>query len=150
MSGISLCGLIGDTSFWIAVFDPRVEDHQRAAELLETVRSHVILMPWPILYEVLRTRTVKMPSMVRAFDRIVRLPKVFRLDDTPYRVESLESTLDLAQTSRRSISLVDMVVRAVLADPQYRISCLLTFNQPDFHDVCRRRGIPMWPDRDEQ
>ncbi len=140
----SVRGLVGDTSFWIAAFDPTDQFHETAAEFLEIIPSKVILMPWPIMYEVLRTRTVRNPQMVAGFGRIIRRPKVYKVDDTIYRTECLKSTL--ADASHRPISLVDMIVRAVLRDDNYRISQLLTFNPKDFADVCRHRGVSIWPD----
>lgn len=141
----SVRGVVGDTSFWIAAFEQRDEDHQRAAELLESMHSAILLMPWPITYEVLRTRTVKRPHMVAAFERIIRRPKVVLIDDSKYRDRSLNLTIMQAAAGRRAISLVDMVVRAIIADDQYRITQLLTFNAQDFHDVCRQRNIVIWP-----
>jgi predicted nucleic acid-binding protein len=135
---------VGDTGFWIAAFDKRDNDHFRAAGLLEDLRHSIILMPWPIMYEVLRTRTVKRPEMVSAFGRVLTWPKVRKIDDHGYRIRCLENTLAEA-ASGRPISLVDMVVREVLCDDQFRVSRLLTFNPRDFHDVCRDRRITLWP-----
>lgn len=143
MPASSVRALLADTNFWLAAFDPRDEHHTVAAQFLERIPSKVILMPWPIMYEVLRTHTVKKTAMVQAFDRVLRRPKVVKLDDQPYRTQCLEETV--AQASHRPISLVDMVVRAVLADDKYEISQLLTFNLADFVDVCKRRRIAVWP-----
>jgi predicted nucleic acid-binding protein len=140
----SVRGLVGDTSFWIAAFDPKDQFHKTAARFLEIIPSKVILMPWPIMYEVLRTRTVKNAQMVAGFNRIIRRPKVHKVDDASYRIECLENTL--ANASRRPISLVDMIVRAVLMDKKYTISQLLTFNPADFVDVCKDRNVRIWPE----
>lgn len=140
----SVRGLVGDTSFWIAAFDPKDQFHKTAVRFLEIIPSKVILMPWPIMYEVLRTRTVKNSQMIAGFNRIIRRPKVHKVDDTSYRIECLESTL--ANASRRPISLVDMIVRAVLMDNKYTISQLLTFNPADFVDVCQDRNVRIWPE----
>jgi predicted nucleic acid-binding protein len=120
----SVRGLLADTNFWLAAFDRRDQHHEEAAE-------------------VLRTRTVKNTPIVRSFERVLRRPKVVKLDDRPYRTQCLEETI--TQAPHRPISLVDMVVRAVLADDEYEISQLLTFDPADFVDVCKRRGITVWP-----
>ena len=143
MPASSVRGLVADTNFWLAAFDHREEHHFEAAEFLETIPSKIILMPWPIMYEVLRTRTVRNTAMVRSFERVLRRPRIVKLDDQPYRIRCLEETI--AQAPRRPISLVDRVVRAVLSDDKYKISQLLTFNPADFVDVCKRRDITVWP-----
>ena len=66
-------GVLADTCFWIAAFDPSAgDDHRSAAGLLEDLSRGVLLMPWPIMYEVLRTYTVKNPKMMDGFARVVR------------------------------------------------------------------------------
>lgn len=145
MPPTSIRGVIGDTGFWIEAFDPAGKYHRAAAGALEDLRDAVILMPWPILYEVLRTKTVKHQRMTAAFERVVRQPKVIRIDDAKYRQSALEETIRQAASGRRTISLVDMVVRAVMSDVDYRVTRLLTFNAGDFADVCRDRRIMLWP-----
>jgi len=50
----------------------------------------------------------------------------------------------MVRTARtRPMSLVDMVMRLMLDDVNVRVDGLLTFNQKDFHDVCRKRGLEM-------
>lgn len=140
----SIRGLICDTGFWIAAFDKRDAFHEQAASMLNNLRNHVILMPWPIMYEVLGTRTVRQPHMVMSFARVLRL-KVIRIDDAEYREQCLEDTV-IEAAEKRALSLVDRVVRAMLADPRYRVSRFLTFNLSDYHDVCRACRIQVWPE----
>src|SRR5438876_6930974 len=90
MPASSIRGVVGDTSFWIEAFDPAREHHARAAGLLEDLRHHVILMPWPITYEILRTRTVKNRIRVSAFQRVLRR-KILKIDDSLYRTGCLEA-----------------------------------------------------------
>jgi len=145
MPAISPRALIGDTSFWIAAFEPRDDEHKRAAKLLGDIRNHAVLLPWPITYEVLRTRTVRDARKVATFDRALRELKVIFVDDTPYRKVCLDLTLNQSSVGTRGISLVDMVIREILSTRRYRITRLLTFNAADFSDVCRREGIAIWP-----
>lgn len=142
----SLRAVVADTCFWIDAFTPNSENHRHAAALLERLRQRVILVPWPILYEVLRTKTVKNPTMVRAFDRIIREPKVMVVDDAKYRQRSLRATIEQAGQGQRNISLADMVIRSLLEDDSYHVTTLLTFNAGDFKDVCVKRRIALWPD----
>ena len=148
MTPSSIRGVIADTCFWIDAFDPRGSHHKEAAHYLDELRDHVILMPWPIMYEVLRTRTIKNPIMTRAFERVLARPKIYRIDDTEYRDDCIERTFSLAERGRH-ISLVDMVVRAVITGGKYRITQLLTFNVADFQDVCHDKNVSVWPSRNE-
>jgi len=138
-------GVTCDTGFWIAAFDPKEDQHARALELFDDLAVHNMLIPWPITYEVLRTRMVRKPRMVSAFGRVLRLPAARRIDDASYRDACLEDTLNEAQHGHRPLSLVDRVVRAMLQDTTYRIVTFCTFNASDFHDVCLRRRIEIWP-----
>jgi hypothetical protein len=70
-------------------------------------------------------------------------PKTVLIDDGSYRDQALHAAIRESQNRLRAISLVDMVIRFILDDPNVRIDAVLTFNQADFADVCRRRGIEM-------
>ncbi len=137
-------GVLCDTCFWIAAFHRKDGHHSQALEMLENLRGHDILMPWPIMYEVLRTRTVKHSQMIKNFERVLG-PKLSKIDDSGYRERCLEEVLEEAKNGHRPLSLVDRVVRAVLADTKYRITILMTFNGTDFYDICRKRKIEVWP-----
>jgi predicted nucleic acid-binding protein len=137
-------GIIADTCFWLAAFDPKDGNHKAAANLLEQLVHQDLLMPWPIMYETLRTRTVKNPTMMAAFEHVISRPRVIKIDDSKYRIKCLETAFVTARNDR-PISLVDLIVRAVLEDTNYHITQLITYNERDFEDVCHRRGIPMSP-----
>jgi predicted nucleic acid-binding protein len=139
-------GIMADTGFWIAAFDPREDHHHRAAKFLREIREHVLLMPWPITYEVLRTRTVRNMHMVASFGRILRGSSIHWVDDSSYRQNCLNLTLNAASSGKRAISLVDMIVRQIILERRFRITQLLTFNAGDFHDVCRANGVRLWPE----
>jgi len=133
--------VLADTCFWIALYDPRDGRHTVAVSILEAITGGTLLFPWPLYYELLRTRFVKQPGWVERFLTLVKSGRLLPIDDTPYREKALESTLDLAARGQRSISLVDMVIRHILDDRDVRIIELITFNIGDFRDVCDSRGI---------
>jgi len=122
----SIHGILGDTCFWLEAFDQSRKHHKHAVKLLDNFSRGVLLMPWPIMYEVLRTYTVKNPKMMDGFRRVVSRPKVIKIDDHKYRSDCLNAAF--AQRGR-AISLVDLIVRAVLCDENYRVTQLLTYNQ---------------------
>jgi len=128
-----------DTGFWIALCARDDQYHLQALAKEDLLRSLNLIVPWPCLYETLNTRFVKNPMSVRAFERFRRRPNVDLADDTKYREAAYSETLVLAP--KRPISLVDMVIRCILDDVNIRKDCLLTFNRPDFVDVCRKRQI---------
>ncbi len=142
MSPNSVRGVLADSCFLIAAFDSNDGHHVIAARLLETLREHTILMPWPVMYECFHTRTTRRPKLVESFHRFLKWPKILRIDDSSYRVKCLEES---AIDDARSLSLVDRVIRAILEDARYRVPRLLTFNVGDFQDVWRTRRIDIVP-----
>ena len=130
-----------DTGFWIALFDERDADHVAAIEkgvYLEAARP---ILPWPTIYEVLRTRFVRRRAWVAGLDQLLRRLPIALLDDAPYRENAYTMTIDFAAHRDWSISMVDMICRLVIADPNVPISYLLTTNPADFVDVCAVRGV---------
>jgi len=61
-------------------------------------------------------------------------------DDSPYREEALD---DHMRWPRRTLSLVDRVIRSMIEDQKPLFDFLLTYNSGDFEDACRRYGIPL-------
>jgi predicted nucleic acid-binding protein len=139
MAQSSIRGVLADTCFWIAAFDPSDNYHPQAAQFLRTIRKGIILMPWPIMYETLGTRTVRKEQMRKSFASLLT-GKVHKINDVEYREQCLKDAL----TDKRPLSLVDRIVRRIIQDRAYRITQLLTFNQGDFYDVCGRE-TQIWP-----
>ena len=137
--------LLVDTGFWIAYFDPREGDrHKVANDKADVLNRANLLIPWPIQYEILRTRFVKRIDWIVRFDAILKRSRVEFLDDSGYREEAYRQTLEYSTARRpRPMSMVDVLCRIILDDPAYQIKYLLTMNPVDFHDVCRPRGIEM-------
>jgi len=128
--------VLADAGFWIGLYDPRDDTRLRdlslrcADKLIQQTNMKIIL-PWPIMYEILDTRCVKDPAKKKALEDNLRRFPVIRLDDSPYRERALEETLG----TERPISLADMVVRKILLDRSVRIDHLLSFNIRDFSDA---------------
>lgn len=138
-------GIIVDTGYWIALFDSRDEHHERAVELEEAVMGRAMLTPWPMLYELVRTRFVRNTKAVVRFEQLLMPRLNVLIDDSPYRKAALHQSLRLAAAERRSISLVDMVTRHMLEDAKLIVTHLVTFNAKDFSDICEQRGILIEP-----
>jgi predicted nucleic acid-binding protein len=133
--------ILVDSGFWFALFNERDTHHQDALNKEDVLWSAVVLLPWPSLYETINTRFVKDEGATRDFKRIVGRPNTIRVDDSPYREEAFVETLREAAPGDRPIGLVDVVIRLMLSDGNLRVNYLLTYNVPDFADICRRRMI---------
>jgi predicted nucleic acid-binding protein len=141
MRGNATRFVLADTGFWIALYDPQDEHHNSAVAIMDSLNGASFLFPWPLFYEVLRTRFVRRPGWVESFLTVLKAGRLQTVDDSQYRNQALEATLELAKRGARHLSLVDVVCRYVLDDRKLRISGLVTFNEKDFIDVCHPRGI---------
>ncbi|MBF0509705.1 MAG: hypothetical protein HQK57_12375 [Deltaproteobacteria bacterium] len=134
--------VIVDTGFWIALFDPRDRRHDEAVVKKSVLSKLSIVLPWPCLYETLRTRFVKNLSGVKSLEEFLGRPNISLVDDDYYKKRAYELTIKGASKGR-TISMIDMLIRLMLDDKELRITHLLTFNEKDFVDVCRIRQIEL-------
>lgn len=128
--------ILTDTCFWIALFDENGEYHLSSLKIFEYIRKFNILIPWPVFYEVLRSKFVKKSNWVERFKESLISLKIYRIDDSPYRELALKETIKSSISVKRAISLVDMVIRFIMLDRKHRIDYLITYNEKDFYDVC--------------
>jgi predicted nucleic acid-binding protein len=133
--------VIIDTGFWYAFYNARDQHHQLAEQKADLLETSNILLPWPCLYETFNTRFAKNVTAVKSFEALLQQPHIVRISDISYREAALKAVLTTI-TSRR-IALVDMVIRLILDDINVRKHGLLTFNQSDFSDLCRKHQIEM-------
>jgi predicted nucleic acid-binding protein len=135
-----------DTGVWYAFCDPT--DGARTPDVIEDiyerVRNHSIVLPWPIVYETLRTRLVRNRIAMQRFESQLKSLRVDRLDDTPYREDALTLSIESSLRRRRPLSLVDCLLRLLIDDRNVQIDSFVTFNVADFSDVCRNRKIELW------
>jgi predicted nucleic acid-binding protein len=137
--------VLTDTGYWIALYHTKDAFHQEAIDKFDEIRDCRILFPWPIFYEVLRTKFVKNKVVALNFEEHLKTLSINRIDDSPYREDALDDTIRLSAIGKRNISLADMVIRHVLQDDRWKIDYLITFNEKDFTDVCKRRRIQINP-----
>lgn len=131
-----------DTEFWIALFDPRKpEPHAAAVARADYLELAALVVPWPILYETLRTRFVRRREWTTQLDQRLKRPDVVFVDDQPYRDDAYTLTIEYSTRWRRPISMTDMLCRLLIADREVQIDYLLTNNRSDFEDVCLERGV---------
>ena len=135
--------VLADTGYWIALFDPREAEHATTLGTEELLEMLTLVLPWPLLYETLRTRFVRRRHWVARLDERLKRPNVAFVDDREYCEEAYSLTVEYATRLRRPISMVDMLCRLLIADPNVRIDYLLTTNAADFHDVCRAHRVEL-------
>ena len=132
-----------DTCIWIARCDDSDPQYTAAITTLDFIQESPIriLMPWPILYETLRTKFVEKSEPLRKFRNIVTNPNVERMDDSPYREEALSTTL---REQRRfpEMSMVDCLLCLMMQRSKFRIAHFVTFDGGGhFGQICADKGI---------
>ena len=137
--------LLVDTGAWLALFDRTEEQHRAMVAVADLIDLAHLVMPWPVTYEVLRTRFVRRPAWVAAFDARLRRPAVTFIDDADYRKDAYALTVESSTRQRRDLSMVDMLCRLLIDDPNVDIKHLLTPNKRDFYDVCAKNRVEIWP-----
>ena len=130
-----------DTCFWYGLFDPRDQYYETAVSKAEQLDSLRIVLPWPILYETLRTQFVKNGPALARFEAYFRRPHITYLDDQFYRDDALRVALESSLHRSRPLSLIDSLIRLILDDTNTKIDYLVTFNEKDFSDVCGRQRV---------
>ncbi len=144
--------VLADSGFWLALYDARDAHHAAALRIWEGLNFATFLFPWPIYYEVLRTRFVRRPQRVLELRKLQRSRRLRPLDDVPYRDEALAVVFGPddpeAERGDRHLSLVDVALRLVLADLSVRpkIARFITFNPGDFSDICNKYGVELCSD----
>ncbi len=131
--------ILADTGLWYAMFDRRDQHHNAAKEKADVLELFQVVLPWPTLYETLRTKFVRNSIALGQFERFLKKPNVTYLDDSSFREAAFAMALETSL--RRPLSMVDCLIRLVLEDVNTRISYLATLNERDFADVCRKKGI---------
>lgn len=133
--------ILVDTGFWYAVFDKK-DCHRNEAEGIVNKYfdnpAYEILVPFPTMYELLRTKFVKNKQALTEIKQLFLSGRITKIHDDRYREPALDLTLSEA---RRNISLVDNIIRLMLDDNEISAKGLVTFNVGDFHDVCLKNNI---------
>src|SRR5258708_16573223 len=109
--------MLVDTGSWIALFDPREQHHLSVARCAHLMESLDLVFPWPVAYEILRTRFVRRPSWVARLDKRLKHSNVLFIDDAAYCQAAYAQTVDYATRRKRDISMVDMLCRLLIEDP---------------------------------
>jgi len=132
---------LADTGLWYAMFDRHDPHHGEAKDKADVLDLFQIVLPWPTLYETLRTKFVRNSLALGQFERFLKSPNVTYLDDAAFRDAAFEMAFESSLRRGRPLSMVDCLIRLLLEDVNTRVSYLVTLNERDFADVCRRKGV---------
>lgn len=133
-----------DTGVWYAMFDPRDQHQAEVAEKQEFLELFTLVIPWPTMYETLRTRMVRNRQAMYQLEDYLKRPNLTFLDDSPYREKALELVFSSSLRKFRQLSMIDCLLRLILEDDNVMINYLATFNDEDFLDVCHARRIAIF------
>lgn len=138
-----------DSGFWFAYLGTRNDDLQPIANKIykRLVKLEcTIIIPFPSLYETINTKLLKDKNKGAAdwfLQQLNQNPKFIKVYDDAYRDLALDST---SSNRGRGISLVDNILRVMMADHLLKIDTLITFNTGDFVDICTKCRIE-WIDQ---
>ncbi len=132
---------LADTGVWYGLSDNRDPWYTQAQEKSEYFDLFTIVIPWPTLYEILRTRFVKNICVLQQFEIFLKNHPIVYIDDAIYRNDALALSIESSLRKRRPLSMVDCLIRLIIDDPNVKIDYLLTFNQSDFTDACKKNRV---------
>ena len=133
--------IVVDTGFWFALFSKSDKYHKDALSIEKEILDGTfnLLIPWPTLYETINTKFVKKIKNREELKRYIEHPNTFKIDDTQYRENAIESVID--PLAKQNFSAVDYIIRGILEDPNVKTDALITFNEKDFIDICYKNDI---------
>ena len=130
-----------DTGFWYAFFDKKDCHRDEALDIADRYfdnPAYEILVPFPTMYELLRTKFIKNKPALVEIKQLFLSGRITKIYDDRYRELALDLTLS---EEKRNISLVDNIIRLMLDDKYVSAKGMVTFNVGDFHDVCLKNNI---------
>ena len=133
--------IILDTGFWRAIFtngDRYYDTAKQISDKYVDKSPYKILVPYPTMYELLRTEYVADKSATEAIEMLLKKECFEMVCDVSYRDLALKLTLS---DKKRNLSIVDNILRLMIADTNLNVKGIVTFNVRDFADICRLKGI---------
>ena len=131
--------LIGDTSFWIGLFIINDQYHDSSKEVYEkNVDTSRFLIPWPTMYETLRTSFVRNYNAVARLEKEFKKPIFIKYGDRKIRNQALQEVFD---RNGSNLSLTDAMIREIIKSGKTRVNSVITSNKGDFIDVCKNYKV---------
>ncbi|MDH5414634.1 MAG: hypothetical protein OEW87_10895 [Flavobacteriaceae bacterium] len=132
---------IVDTGVWYAMFSKRDPYHPQAKINEEYFSIFTIVLPWPIIYETLRSKFVKNFDALKLFENFLKKPNLEFVEDNLFRKKAFELSLHSSLRLKRPLSMHDCLIRIMIEDKNLNIKGLFTFNDKDFLDVCTQNNV---------
>lgn len=132
-----------DSGVWLALSDTRDSRYTEGQEKVALFEVLRVVVPWPTMYETLRTRFVRNAAAARQLERYLATLPIIYLDDGPYRDAAFTLAIRSSRTGKRPLSMVDCLLRLLIDDVNVNVQYFATFNRRDFFDVCDMRGVEM-------
>lgn len=131
-----------DTGVWYASFDSRDDKHRDSQQKLALLEQRTIVVPWPTMYETLRTKFVRNNHALEQFENFLKRKNrnIDYFADHDLQKFAFDLSFESSLRLHRPLSMVDCLIRLIL-EVDVRIRFLATFNETDFSDVCKRRRI---------
>lgn len=131
--------IILDTCFWIALFDPRDDIHRNeiASKIAEQINDELLLIPFPSLYEFLKSRLSRRDEKAR-FENILRKTNVIKVDDSIYRDEALANFFSKSHLEYGDVSLVDEVIKLIIERNPEPIDYIVSFDEALVNEAISR------------
>ena len=125
--------VIVDTCIWYALVDDKDAYAGYNEKIRQVLEHHVILVPYPSLYETINTKLIKneRKQADRLFAFLSKSGKVKLITDDKYREDAL-SAVQFELKRGKHYSLVDMVIRLMMQDKSLGRVAVMTFNVKDF------------------
>jgi len=143
-----------DSGFLFALYSDRDQRdyRERARDYFKHFanRANRLVLPWPVMFEAINTRVAGYKPGLESFARTLRefrdADQLVKVDDAPYRERALDECLTqfARQVRGRALSLVDCVLRLILADRAFRLDGFITVDVGHFRDVCLSRNITVY------
>lgn len=136
--------ILVDTGFWISLFDP-TDDPRKTVEaerISVEIESEEIIIPFPTLYEFVNSRLSRREAKFE-FEKLLKRPNINRLDDGKYKEQALENFFIKSKLDYSDISLVDEVLKLILADTQIKVDYIASFDSGLLNEALSKgiRGI---------
>ena len=125
-----------DTCYWISLYDPTDDPKQTVeAERISTViEDEEIIIPFPTLYEFVNSRLSRREAKIE-FEQLLLRPNVIQLSDTKYKEKALDNFFIKSKYNYSDISLVDEVLKLIMADTQIKIDYIVSFDSGLINDA---------------
>jgi len=119
-----------DTGFWIALYDPAKDpiNSLEAERMAEEIEDEDLIIPFPTLYEFVNSRLSRREAKLQ-FEKLLSRPNVTKLSDTKYKEKALENFFLKSKSDYSDISLVDEIIKLIIADKNLKIDYIAAFDQ---------------------